>query len=69
MRRVLMVLAVVAFMAGSMLSAPMALAQSDAGTSAKNYFVCFKHKTKKFDNKKDQRQFLRNHPKAKPGRC
>ena len=69
MRRVLMVLAVVAFMAGSMLSAPMALAQDDVNTSAKHFFVCFKHKTKKFDNKKDQRQFLRNHPKAKPGRC
>jgi hypothetical protein len=69
LRRLVLVLLVVVFMAATMFSAPMALAQNDVNTSAKNFFVCFKHKTKKFDNKKDQRRFLRDHPKAKPGRC
>jgi YHS domain-containing protein len=74
MKRILLVLLVAALMAAILISAPMAFAQSnvgtsDANTSANKFFACYKGKTYKFNSKEQRRHFLKRHHSATKGRC
>jgi Ni/Co efflux regulator RcnB len=74
MKRIVLVLLVVALMATTMFSAPVAFAQSNVGTSdvdisAKRFLACYKGKTHKFNTKEERRHFLKKHKSATKGRC
>ena len=69
MRRILLVLSVVALMAATVFSAPTAFAQNDPSTSAKHFFACYKGKTYDLNSKKQRRHFIKTHNGATKGRC
>jgi YHS domain-containing protein len=74
MKRIVLVLLVVALMVTTMFSAPVAFAQSNVGTgdvsiSANKFFACYKGKTHKFSTKEQRRHFLKQHKSATKGRC
>ena len=78
LRRIVLVLMVVAIMAATLFSAPAAFAQT-SNTSSTNstsvspdrstFKACFRGKTYRFNTKKAQNRFLHKHKRATRGPC